>query len=402
MKTGLGRHPGGVPYHPLALLDAREAVTYVTLRGLTGRAGSLAEATETLAQEATLVGRPIRVLVWGPDGLQVWAVAPDGAMVDPDSVQVPPVGGSPIPAEALAGWREEQPQPQPTVVVTPPPPVPGPERPNLTPGPRPALRVGTSGHLTVMVANPKGGTGKTPISVVLSAALASVRPKDVALVETNPTGNIGLRTGASAAARSVPVLSRWLVGLPQLPYPTELFEGVHWCRPGFYVVPTGTGVVDASGPSPMLAEPMTATDLDRVLVALRKNLGLVVLDTGNDPSSPVWQAAVRAADVIVVPVRWTRDATGAARQMLDDLWTLGYQDLVQRAIVMPTWGPRDRPARGAATEHSEWFLKHGLRTWPLPPDKHLAERGEIVWGRLRPTTRSRAEALAEQLLLGVG
>ena len=135
MKTGLGRHPGGVPYHPLALLDAREAVTYVTLRGLTGRAGSLAEATETLAQEATLVGRPIRVLVWGPDGLQVWAVAPDGAMVDPDSVQVPPVGGSPIPAEALAGWREEQPQPQPTVVVT-PPPVPGPERPNLTPGPR--------------------------------------------------------------------------------------------------------------------------------------------------------------------------------------------------------------------------------------------------------------------------
>ncbi|MDO5287104.1 MAG: ParA family protein [Actinomycetia bacterium] len=367
-----------VPLYPLAVVDARGEVTYVTLSGSRSVAGAFSEAVEVVAAAAERLGRPLRLLVVGSDGsVEECAVTGSAELVDAESVSVGVVSGSPVPEEALAR----------RLAVADP-------AAEVESAPAPA-RAAVVSRRTVMVANPKGGTGKTPVAVVLAGALAVLRPRSVVLVETS-LGNAALRSGAAAGVRTVQELSGWLAGRERLPYPSELFEGVHYCAPGFYVVPGRSTVVAESGPVPMLADPMSEVDLERVLEALRVNVDLVVLDTGNDPSSSVWQAAARAADVLVVPVQWAGDAVDAAARMLDDLVRLGHTGLVERAVLVPTWGPGNRPRRSAVARYGEWAGR-----WPavaLPPDRNVAERGEIRWAGLAERTRRSMLGLAARLV----
>ena len=52
---------------------------------------------------------------------------------------------------------------------------------------------------TVLVANTKGGSGKTPLAVMLSAAFGQVGGKQPVLIDNNPTGNLATRVNQMPA-----------------------------------------------------------------------------------------------------------------------------------------------------------------------------------------------------------
>jgi len=408
-----------VPRFPVAVIDVSAVPVVVTVRAVSRLVGSHEEAVRLVAEVASEVGRPVRVWLRQPGSSVLAAINGSGAYVDVQA-GMPELSGSPIPADALRTAvmpRFDAPADsngisEPAWVIPDPP-----EFPDLgaiaagtaTPGRRwwqrrrpvaaaageDPLRAVRS--LTWMVANKKGGAGKTPLSVVLAAACASVRPHDVALVDINPVGNLALRAGTPDGARTVTEVAEWLATLDRVPYEAELFDGAGWQEPGGWrAITSRTSVVVADeSKAATLAAPLTEAQLERVLAALAVATRVVGIDAGNDHGTQVWQTAASHADVLLVPVKLTPDTCVAAGEMLADLQKLGHADLVaRRTLIVATKGPADVVDAKQAKAFRDYFVRQGYQVLDLPTDPELAGKTTIRWDRLRPATREAGLAIA--------
>jgi MinD-like ATPase involved in chromosome partitioning or flagellar assembly len=230
--------------------------------------------------------------------------------------------------------------------------------------------------VSVLVANPKGGTGKTPLSLLLGGTLASIRGGSVAVIEVaDDPGALAYRAE----------------GTPRLGIGDLVRDAAQIRTAGQlagYTAPQTSfaAVIGSPARRPRL-------DADAVAAMVRvidEYYSIRVMDSGNQPSSSAFQGALAATDVLVVPVVNAGDSTLEAVRMLDGMKdTAGdAAALASRAIVVRVTDGRPE-SEAINTEVARVMTAAGAAAiCDLPFDPHIAERGQVTLGSLNTDTRT--------------
>ncbi|PID50721.1 MAG: hypothetical protein CR980_02315 [Propionibacteriales bacterium] len=132
---------------------------------------------------------------------------------------------------------------------------------------------------------------------------------------------------------------------------------------------------------------MLSSDVDLIWRVAAKFYRLIIVDTGNDESDPVWSQVVERADQIVVPTTTRRDHAEAGAVLLK---ALGRRDehcrkLAKKAVVVVTQAD---PKASAATLASitNGFTKFTKEVVTIPYDPAIVD-GALQWEALQASTR---------------
>lgn len=236
--------------------------------------------------------------------------------------------------------------------------------------------------MTIVVVQPKGGAGKTPTTIGLAAALGVHRGGYVVGWDNNETrGTLAVRV-ANADSQTTTV---WDL-LRDLP----TFERTD-ARVGdlsHYVRGQGPAQFDAlvSDDSPGNMAQIGAGEFERIHAVLQRFYRQIVIDTGNNVRSTNWQAAVNAADLVIVVSTYQRDVGYSGSWVLDHLTETGRGHLVSSAITVLTAADQrtDPTVRRELLEH---FRARTGAVVEIPYDPIIALGGPMEWTQLQPATR---------------
>jgi MinD-like ATPase involved in chromosome partitioning or flagellar assembly len=245
------------------------------------------------------------------------------------------------------------------------------------------IQRGFSRPMTVVVVQPKGGAGKTPTTICLSAAFGAHRGGYVVGWDDNETrGTLAVRVSNPDSQRA----TVW-----DLLSDLAAFERSD-ARVGdlsYYVRPQPDAHFDAlvSDDNPGNMAQIGDTEFQRLHTVLQRFYRMIVVDTGNNVRSPNWQAAVNAADLIVVVSTYQRDVGYSGSWVLDHLAQTGREDLARNAVTVLTAADpsTDKTVRNQLLDH---FRARTRAVAEIPYDRELAHGGPIRWTALEPATRN--------------
>lgn len=180
----------------------------------------------------------------------------------------------------------------------------------------------------IVVANPKGGVGKTPTALLLGGMLAQVRGGGVVVWDANQSAGTLRSRAEGMSGRSVAEVAS---------------DPVRYSTPGGMAaaVLTQSSFADVLGSG---REPRHLDQLavQRVQYALDRTYRLSVADTGGNEGAadPCFRELMESADQLIVPLTATQDALEKAQQLLHE-WRGLPSGLAQRAVVavMNSGGP---------------------------------------------------------------
>lgn len=229
--------------------------------------------------------------------------------------------------------------------------------------------------VSILVNNPKGGTGKTPTSLMLGGVIASIRGGSTAILEvSDDPGALGYRAEGSPSL-GVGELVRDIAGI-------RTAGKLHG-----YTAPQ-TSFADVIG-STGRRERLTGEAVEAVCSVIDEFYGIRVMDSGNVTTSSAFRGAVSVADVLVIPVMNAGDSVLEAMQLLEELRAAGGhpKSLADNAIAIRL--KDGRPESDAVTaEVARLLLEGGVRSLhEIPYDPHIAERQQITLAKLSPATR---------------
>lgn len=188
------------------------------------------------------------------------------------------------------------------------------------------------GPRTIMLANGKGGAGKTLATVCLSTILARYSGAATVAWDNNQTrGTLGWSTESARHDASVldllPDIDRLLGTDAQS---ADLASYVHHQTRDRYDVLKSKPDMLASG------QRFGAETVDRVHKVLTKFYRLVLIDSGNDETDPMWLAGLDRTDQLVVPTTTDDKWCESAALLLEELVKAGgrYQELAENAVVI--------------------------------------------------------------------
>ena len=236
--------------------------------------------------------------------------------------------------------------------------------------------------MTIVVVQPKGGAGKTPATIGLASALGAHRGGYVVGWDDNETrGTLAVRVdNADHQTTTVWDLLRDLPSFER--NDARVGDMSH------YVRGQGAAQFDAlvSDDSPGNMAQIGEGEFHRIHAVLQRFYRQIVIDTGNNVRSPNWQAAVNAADQIVIVSTYSRDVGYSGSWVLDHLIETGRAELAASAItVLSAADPRqDMTVRSELIDH---FRQRTRTVVEIPYDPLIALGGPIEWTRLKPETR---------------
>lgn len=393
------------------------------------------EILRRVVDTAAKMNRPVRVTTSGPDGNWPIIVHPNGT-VEPDQSQ-PAAPASPPSNRAtddhsVPNQPDQPTEPRPATSPWPPAPSPGqpPVPPTTAPVPappavaaqpsastystenllqqlRPAaktkaqsgwrswfglgpskreqalqndlaeVRTAFPRAVTVMVANPKGGGGKTPTSLVIAGELGHARGGGIVVWDNNELRGNARDRSYSPHARSVADL---LDAADRLEQPdasfTELAYYLAQQTQGKYYVLSS----DQSG-----RVVMDQDQVRRVHRLLSRFFEVIVIDTGNNEKAPNWLAARDLADCLVVPMKWRQDSILVANRMLATMAEEG-NPLLQRTLLVGTNGPGDSQTDARRAVYDRFSPNHPITEIPTDPHLHagsIIDRRQLQAGTQR-------------------
>lgn len=239
------------------------------------------------------------------------------------------------------------------------------------------------GPRTIAVVNGKGGASKTPSTILLSAVFARAGSSVAAWDNNQTRGTLGWRTEQAGHDSTVldmlPEVDRLLGTSAQS---ADLARVLHH-------QPIDKYDVLRSQPMRLASEQrVKADDVAAIHQALAKYYRLLIMDSGNDESDPLWLKMIDLADQIVVATTTRADHAEAGALLLDSLADSDdphSQRLADSAVAIVSQaepkappGDLDRVAggyRGLAREVVE-----------IPFDPAMVD-GHLSFDALRPTTQ---------------
>lgn len=249
--------------------------------------------------------------------------------------------------------------------------------------------------ITVATANTKGGAAKTTIAILVALAAAELAGhNDIALVDINPSGNLGEHTHRSAQGTIID-LAQAATSDSFGRSPRDLTPFINWQPGGWLTVTCPVSIVSNDGG---LITDLSEDDIANVTRALKTSCRMLVFDTGNNAKDPAWQAAIQRAHRILVPLQWDPDTLVEAQKMITNMNAVGHSALKERIIFVGTYGPGQKPDRKREKQYCQALTGSGWTVMDIPPDRHIASKGIIQWGLLNPKTRTAALALVRAIV----
>ncbi|WP_238161410.1 MinD/ParA family ATP-binding protein [Kribbella antibiotica] len=245
--------------------------------------------------------------------------------------------------------------------------------------------------VTIVVANPKGGSGKTPTTLLLAGALGQARGGGVVAWDNNELrGNMHLRTHDTNARSTV---TDMLQAMAMLTQPDARLGDV-----AAYLRHQVSGQYDVLTSATTTYAQIEAKDFDQIHRLLSRFYKVLVIDTGNNEGSSNWREAMKAADALVIPIKWKSLSCAAAVQMLEELDNQGpeAQRLIRRAIIAVSNGPGDIN-REVEKQLRPYFESRAAAVVDIPTDQHIAAEGALDHSALQPATRRAGLELAARV-----
>ncbi|WP_374205025.1 MinD/ParA family protein, partial [Actinotalea sp. C106] len=210
----------------------------------------------------------------------------------------------------------------------------------LAPGPGPAeqrhraavatVQRSLDGPRTVVVINPKGGAHKTTASLLVAATFGQHRGGYTLAWDNNETrGTLGWR---SQQARHHNTAVNLLQDLDRFADPGSSRVG----DLDNYVRSQGSAQFDvlASDEDAASAASIDAYAFRALHRTLSRFYRVMVVDTGNNMRASNWQAAIEAADQVVIVSTVREDTAQSAAWAVDALRATGHEDLVRNAVTV--------------------------------------------------------------------
>ncbi|MGW6276127.1 AAA family ATPase [Kribbella sp. NPDC055071] len=245
--------------------------------------------------------------------------------------------------------------------------------------------------VTIVVANPKGGSGKTPTTLLLAGALGQARGGGVVAWDNNELrGNMHLRTHDTNARSTV---TDMLQAMAMLTQPDARLGDV-----AAYLRHQVAGQYDVLTSATTTYAQIEAKDFDQIHRLLSRFYKVLVIDTGNNEGSSNWREAMKAADALVIPIKWKSLSCAAAVQMLEELDNQGpeAQRLIRRAVIAVSNGPGD-VNKEVEKQLRPYFESRAAAVIDIPTDMHIAAEGPLDHSALQPATRRAGLELAAKV-----
>ena len=253
------------------------------------------------------------------------------------------------------------------------------------------------GHRLITVANGKGGSGKTPATVMLAAVLARCGGAGVLAIDANQTrGTLGWRTQKGSHDATVIEL------LPEIPrllgttaQSADMAHFVHHQPEDRFDVLQSQPLALAS------AQRLTPSDLTALLDVAAKYYRVSVVDTGNDESAAEWRTLVDHAHRLVVPTTTRDDHAEAGALLLEALTQRDAKSaaLADRAVVIVSQADPD--AKPATVKRIiNGYRELGVTVVAIPHDPAMVG-GRLLYSALRPATQRAWLAAASAVAKGL-
>lgn len=228
----------------------------------------------------------------------------------------------------------------------------------------------------ILVANRKGGVGKTPTSVILGGILAAVRGGSVAIMEvSDDPGTLTYRSEGNPRRG----IGELVTDYADIQSAGQLAS--YTAKQSSFASVIGTTTIRPR---------LDANDVLRAAKVIDEYYDIRVMDSGNQPSSSAFDGALATTDVLVVPVLNSAEAVLEAIALLDYLRAHSgpRARLADTAVVVRlTDGRTETPDLNEKLDSLLAQHHQGL-VFDIPFDPHIAERGPITLERLRPATRT--------------
>ncbi len=238
------------------------------------------------------------------------------------------------------------------------------------------------GPRTVVVVNPKGGASKTTATMMLAATFATLRGGYTLAWDNNETrGTLGWR---AVPARHTNTAVDLLADL-------ERFQQVRGARVGDldnYVRTQGAAQFDvlASDEDPAASASIDADAFSRLHATLSRFYRILVIDTGNNMRASNWEAAVTAADQLVIVSTIREDTAASAAWLVDGLRAKGHGDKVEHAVTVLS-APASSIDPALSRRLHDHFAQLTRAVVDVPHEPSLVAGGPIDFGALSQASR---------------
>ncbi len=254
-----------------------------------------------------------------------------------------------------------------------------------------------SGPRTIAVVNGKGGAGKTPTVILLSAVFARYGGTGILAWDNNQTrGTLGWRTEQGPHDATL---------LELLPEVNHLLEtGAKVADLNRYVHHQSADRYDVLRSQPLKlagVQRIKADDVDAIHQVASKYYRIIIIDSGNDESDPVWQRMIDHTDQLVLATTTRDDHAEAGALLLEALQrrnpTSAY--LAHNAVVIVNQA--DPTAKAAeVTRISEGFHGIAREAVTIPYDPAMVG-GILSFDALQSRTRRAWLAAAAAVTRGL-
>ncbi|MGO1498114.1 AAA family ATPase [Agrococcus casei] len=239
------------------------------------------------------------------------------------------------------------------------------------------------GPRTIAVVNGKGGAGKTPTTILLSAILARYGGAGVLAWDNNQTrGTLGWRTEQGPHESTL---------LDLLPNVQQLLgTGAQSADLASYVHHQTRDRYDVLRSKPMAlaaAQRISGDDVDAIHAVASKYYRLVVIDSGNDESDPLWLQMIDHADQIVVATTTRDDHAEAGALLLDALRARDERSAKLAANAVAIVNQADpKESKHELRRVSDGYREFAREVVAIPHDPAMVD-GLLRLGSLDPTTQ---------------
>ena len=238
------------------------------------------------------------------------------------------------------------------------------------------------GPRTIVVVNPKGGAHKTTTTLMIAAMFGMHRGGYTLAWDNNETrGTLGWRSKPGLTKNTAVDLLR---ELPKF----EISGGASINELDQYVRNQGHARFDVLASDDDAASAAIIDDdaFSRLHRVLSRFYRIMVIDTGNNMRASNWEAAVEAADQLVIVSTARDDTAASAAWLADGLRERGQGDKLANAVTILS-SPSAKEDRDRIKKLRTHFSQLTRTVVEVPYDEEFVGGGELDVRMLQPATR---------------